>query len=536
MSPIKIPLILLIVFSIIAAPCSAQDSTFKITSFIPERFQDLELKLDGEYSLRNNDEHEYPTTRDITNDYDSFMGSGAQDFNLRPSLTYNFWTRNTALTYYSDLQLTFNYSDMSDSINGIWRSDSIFNNSGNDNNEIYVAFYQSLDYNRYFYKDYFLNFQGSLDLSYDDSRYKYRIAYFRQFDYEDNYIISDEHSSYKRYTNTKIYSLGLSSGLGKGRVYNGKYASAALYIIRELKRNALLTKEPNYKQMLGLAEIIYLKKEKHVIDSRIRRIETVEAIIDFLLREGIIEQTGIRCPMYINDVIDYFPKNERLFGTKFGCGLKFNFSFGRTRKHIYSDTTRTRSEYDLLGNLINETNDISSLKNKIYSESTDYAMSAFVDMEINKAYSLIWQGRYFLGAEYIFDNRSRDETWDNQYTGSDKRETEYDYKVDGYAGGSWVFILDSRSKIRIETYHDVTAYRINYFRFGNGIKRKTDDQTFLGAQSLYYLNYTYRISIPTTLTIGFFYTGNYIFKNDYYDVATINGNLTISIGISHHLF
>jgi hypothetical protein len=190
---------------------------------------------------------------------------------------------------------------------------------------------------------------------------------------------SDEDDSQKEIEHSLIISAPVS--FGHGRIEPVQDARLAIYILDELKKEGRILNQPDEKKILELAGEISKIKKKRFFDSRIRRIEEMQAIDSFLIANNIVSSNDIVYFTRLSDQWDYAygPERNSGFSVNFGFNNKFNVS---------RDWTESISD----GN-----DPVSSL-----FKMNEFTVGAFGMMHYSKPLSLRWQSDLSLRLPYDF--------------------------------------------------------------------------------------------------------------------------------------
>ena len=118
------------------------------------------------------------------------------------------------------------------------------------------------------------------------------------------------------------YRLMPSIGIGSGRIESVEDARQALYLIKELTKNRVLSRELTVDETFQLAQLMSSVKNKRFLDSRLRRIEEITSIDSFFVKNIFIEQADARYFTTLYDIWD----NGALFQRKSGHVFELGFS------------------------------------------------------------------------------------------------------------------------------------------------------------------------------------------------------------------
>jgi len=354
----------------------------------------------------------------------------------------------------------------------------------------------------------------------------------------------------KSHRNQRHFDAYLDLGFGWGRVYAGVYASTAMYMIEELRKDDLLLREPTHEEMLELAAIIYQNRLQHTVDKRIRRIESFDAVLVFLQEEGITDLSERMAYLLIGDVWDYFPRDDRKFGVRLRIGPGVRWSY-------YSDS-RSTDEYrrDLITSVPTDDpgNPVSSsftylIYDHHYRSSDVLSSDIVAQAEYYRPLTRKWQLDLLMSGRYRLHAYETEEMEYTEWRRRDGQSDTYYHRerndIDGgddcvvTVGSTATYIVNSRTQLllRASLYHRYTEAleRSLYEYHGEDTydRRRVDQcSTRVGING----RLDYRISIPTTLrlTVAF----------DHIDDDYANGMerdldrdlYTVSASISHYIY
>lgn len=134
-------------------------------------------------------------------------------------------------------------------------------------------------------------------------------------------ILNDKLTETRHY-----YSLYLPVKYGKGRIEQVQDARLAVYLFDELSKSGIITKEIGKENILELAEVISRLKNKRFLDSRIKRIEDIEALDSFLQSGNYIKNTGSHYFTTLFDLWEYGASPVRNSGERYAVALYPGFS------------------------------------------------------------------------------------------------------------------------------------------------------------------------------------------------------------------
>lgn len=495
----------------------AEESTFNISDYIPEKFVDLEWKVMGNLGLNNYDiwSSTYRPTSNLhhsTQTRDIATWSGG----LKSRLAYRYQTVPRFLS--TTLDITGSYD---------WEKENTTRNrTGSDFSEIVEEYELSrsesksarrelstvayADVGQYLSGDFFASIGASVRFMYEESPGATDYYFQDRVDYYAPRVRtlleerSSEHSPDMRHVLVSMVLLP-----GWGRLYRGNYASTAMYIIEELRSNGVLLREPTHDEMLALCDIVYQNRLEHAVDERIRKIESLDAIMSYLSDVGISDAGNGRACLLIQDVWDYFPRYGRTFGFRARLGPGFDYSHNRDRSTTISDYYRFLSYYDISNPGVVDTlydyNEHEYRYQSTITEAYDTYLRAIV--EYAKPLSRQWQLDLWASGKYYFSSHITRAEWYSRYVvdddGSNAGSSTYGFENDIDSRyrfdlvGTATYILNSRTQLSFRT-----DYSYEYFKADpesdfllDPDVRETTKKEFLLAGGV-----TYRISIPTALT------------------------------------
>lgn len=548
-----------------ASSICAQDSKpFRVDSYIPEKFTDLEWRLDGSFGANGNssdaDHRSYSPYQDL-----STSNQNESQDQLRLSggstLRYTYLTQPRFFNCFISFEPRWMAGaqnrnretayDVGESRS--WSIDSI----RIENNEYTLRGSTQLTGGQYIAGDLFLQASASASADYRSIYKDVRndTSYSSYYSTVNNYT---SQSSYFRHSDgtqdSKYYSIMSELTAGWGRLHVGEYAATALLIIEVLEENGLLDQDPSYDQMTELTRKIYELRRKHSIDDRLRRIEALQEIIGFLQAEKLIGTLNARQGLLIQDVWDYYPRNKRMFGTQIvgGYGLFHTFrsrQWGGTSSEGRLVTRQFLDSGNVVDTLLRE---FSSGYNYAHEKEDDEQSYLLIGVDYLRPLGTHWQlGLWGSGRVYLNNDNSASPMMTTQaQTGSSRLAANANattmtysdhYAIEGNASLEW--LVDSRTSFTFgaswslsnivikSTYQYYDSYLDSLFTTETSYKNSICN---LGVSS----NFYYRISIPTTLVVNLMlrnqlrtYDRGVQAKDEYSDWT-----YQVSCSLQHYLF
>jgi hypothetical protein len=156
------------------------------------------------------------------------------------------------------------------------------------------------------------------------------IYYNRSFSksiYRDN--AGNSTYDYRSTVNNPQLRTSFEIGAGYGRIEQVTYAQMALFVLKDLKNENRLQREPTHEEIYKLAELISQKQNQRFFDYRHRIIDQVKAIDSFLTSLGLSEQTDATYFTTIYDNWLYANNPSRLSGFRISGGPKIVYNFNQ---------------------------------------------------------------------------------------------------------------------------------------------------------------------------------------------------------------
>jgi hypothetical protein len=278
------------------------------------------------------------------------------------------------------------------------------------------------------------------------------------------------------------YTVDAATGLGWGRIYDGRFAATAMYILDELKGKGVLSRPPTFAEMDSLTEIVYSRRLESYDDSRLHQIASLLSIMEFLESRGIINYAGPYDYLLIQDVWNYFPNESRRFGwmIKAGVGLDYH-------KRLVQTTDEHESDFGIF------------FHTYLHEEEVEQQPFFFFQADYYKPWGLRWQLNAFFEYKYFFESynlNKRDEYryQPSQFTSHREFRTNYSAPYRISAEASIDYIFDSRTS---------AGATIGYVRshFNSDYEHHGVETGILSSQA----TIDYRIAVPTTLRVAIEY-------------------------------
>lgn len=548
----------LIVAIIMIAPAAIAAQTpsdnFTIKSYIPEKFVDFQSNLTSDLSISGHD------SKYDQGDFDQFDTTTIENNQRGSSNNQHFYFsnlsayRNETVLRYLDASLAASshlYGSYS------WTSDNRSFTSGysshtyrrDQTNSIQLYLFPVIDAGRYLIDDFFISTYSSFRFSYNNSWKNINIdnvqstnspspGYFES-SIDNSKDDGDIHYDY--------YDLDLSLLAGIGHVYEGRYASTALYIIDELRDKNLLVNEPSKTQMMQLSELIYQSKLEHYFDSRLHDIEVVDNIWQYLKSEGLIAQNSLKAPVIINDVWRSFPNYARQFGIRIRGGVGYDYYYSFEKRKTTNDYYRLLTSYYAdSANVIDTLSESAGTRTDRTTSKSTSSLPYIVGMiEYFNPINHRWQinlnlsGNYYLNPDRITTHKYYygSATDPSGSTNKTSLKETYEATLDGEAR----YIFNSRTNALF--YATLGYWHLKSSLTNTDISGNTETSEIFNGQphsSRYYSFGTYisyRITIPITLVLQASYSHNNSLASQLYSSSHIhNSAYNIGAGLTYLLF
>lgn len=498
---------------------------FRMDSYIPELFKDLEWRIDGGFRLNGGRaEYEYQDYPDYILERINRSESDAQNLNAENLIEYRHITIPMFLRFGSRILLDHLNSNSESYYYEMRTNDRINRTSVNQNSSYYTIHVKPYMESRFYLnRDLFFSATSGLEWDYivQPCESKNSHQYSRQIDGYD-YITerwSDKYESGNK--DAKGYYWVASIMTGWGREYEGNFAANTIYLVEELMKNRLILTRPDYEQMLNLTEILYQNRQKHVIDERISDIEAVTEIVGYLVSEGIMENS-ITGQNIISDLWKYYPRYNRRFGfvIQGGTGISHYYS---SRQYEISVVYQNLTHYYHKDSLEQKevTSDTTRLRD--YSQSSESFTIPYmiISCQYTKPVNHRWQIDLLSQIQHYF-NMDRDPKYEFKEF--------FDFHNEVFAR----YIVNTRTSVAMTGMLDYGHYKGEYTAMGEIESQKyTYDNWYVRLN----LEANYRISIPTSLIISAMYVSGHPTMSQIYNVdKQETSNYLISASISHYIY
>ncbi|MDD4385665.1 MAG: hypothetical protein PHD06_10875 [Bacteroidales bacterium] len=323
--------------------------------------------------------------------------------------------------------------------------------------------------------------------------------------------------------NTINLSSSIDVGPGYGRIEPVNDAQMALFILKDLKKENRLEKEPTHQEIYLLAELISKKNRQRFFDSRHKLISEVKAIDSLLVSMGLINQTDAT---YFTTIYDNW-----LYSNNPSRNAGYRISFGPSVKHqLFTTATHWESEdYQL-----NITDEVESTYNQ---SQLLYGAWAYATYE--KPINHKWQQTLTASTRYLRSVSNL--TYDDPEIEKGQDNLEVNLKA------LWGYYPNTRTYFDFGVnggWEKIDSDR-NFILVGSNINDKVEfERVFIGAvlNGYYYFSPQLRLSLDTSVNYNIESSDDF---NLIYPPSTgfafgyVNANklsINFSFGLSYALF
>ncbi len=513
--------IIAVVYASLCGQCLADSLDFKITDYIPDYFRDLEWKVNGAATMSGRYSDQYSgDARDMTEVVRrSTQNGNSYGISVGSNLWYDYETIRHFLNLSCSGGVTYSRATSDKSSTEHRDSENYSRTVGEGTKSENYRFSSSLGTRAgvYWLRESFVSGEIFLSGYYREMPDYVSAQTYVRTEVEDPYIYRT--SNYSRSKISEIdrrYRAVADIAVGYGHIYEGTYASTALYIVEELRSHNYLRRDPTTEEMLSLSEIVRRNRLEHAVDTRIRRQESLDEMLGFLADKGLLAGEARYGKFLVEDVWDYFPTTRRRFGYRASLGFREDYRYegreGAQEKHGYHREIRSFIDsIDVVDTLRWESDDeyyYSSRKN-------DYSRHRLLGIfEGYNPLSRKWQFDATITATYVRLS------WEGKKPPSDcsasSSNCQQKWELETNSNFDLTYIANSRTSLVLSLdhyYYDYIGYRW---------------QINLGGQI------EYRLSIPTTLVAAVGYER----QKSRSDWSTLSNQdyFSLLIEVEHYLY
>ena len=289
------------------------------------------------------------------------------------------------------------------------------------------------------------------------------------------YNYDDTYQSYTSSLNkdrSADFSLSLPISVGKGRIEPVEDARLAAYIIEELTKHGKITSQPSESKILEFASVISGIKRKRFFDSRERRIEELQTVDSFLVKNNIVSSGDIVYFTRLSDQWDYASGPARNSGFLVNFGINDAISLSKR----ISDETYSFSH-------IVDT-----------SRLNVFTVGVFGNMQYSKPLNLYWQSDLTMNLAYNYLITK----FPLKNSGNDFNLNELSPSL----GYSIQYLPDSRTSVRLSlgtnymyAFGKIKTYDYVSGDYVNGRASRNAFSPFMRFDMYYYLSPQLRLSM-----------------------------------------
>jgi len=310
-----------------ATTCIAQN--YHITDFLPDSLKTWQIYGTLNTNVGNNTEkYKYNLEK-------KDIESSNLVARLNPGVTFQYKTisRRREWSFLSGLSPAFNVGKSTEKRNtnddSVW---SIRSNYSSTPSQQY-AFNNHFVMTDYFYKKIGGIIEGMVYLGHSSGNTESDVTNKTEGTQNTKYNYQSNCESISNYLSAE-----LSPGISCGRIFNGNYAAKAEELLIELRRMNCLKRELTPAEFHALAQRILKHAERYHYDLRIRRMEALQDIIDYLSSIGTLDEIEIPAILTINDTYAYSPFDTypRTFGMNFYFKPRIGFDNSNSDRECHS--------------------------------------------------------------------------------------------------------------------------------------------------------------------------------------------------------
>ncbi|RKX28865.1 MAG: hypothetical protein DRP47_03255 [Candidatus Zixiibacteriota bacterium] len=283
---------------VITSTALGASGNFKTSDYIPEKFTDFQWKLNGSAKLSSSDDNSTTDEADpapgVAYDMtERVSDSDSKNASLGSSMYYRYETVQRFLKTGCSLSLRYGRSSSQRSLSSstpmkVEKVETDYSYSSFNG-----EFSSGVEAGQYIIRDFFVSTGVDLHYGYGETP-NYRNDTYDYYRYlsGDYYRERETVGYWERKSDDRTIDIKFEITPGWGRLYEGRYASTALYMIEELRNEGLLNGNVSREHMLALCDIIYQYRLKHCVDMRLHRIEALNAVLSFLNDKGYTPEMG----------------------------------------------------------------------------------------------------------------------------------------------------------------------------------------------------------------------------------------------------
>lgn len=313
----------------------------------------------------------------------------------------------------------------------------------------------------------------------------------------------------KRETDTRDefrnFKLSLNISVGIGRLESVEDARQAVYIVENLSKKGVLTRNLSHDEIFKLAQLISSVKNKRFFDARLHLIDEITCVDSFFVTNQLLKQSDAS---YFTTLYDYWQHGalfERLSGT-------------RSQSYITPSISQSINEKKQAGNCLYEKKD----NHRTISWTTDFTYE--------NPTSLYWQNSAY-GAFNVLYSREK-----NIFNTNFETEDEYfGYELKGSYG--WSYYPNSRTSLsawanqRFALIEELSS-KEDKRTFENGGRRFASQSSLRGSVD-YYISPQFRLSSEVSFNVD--YQKGRVSVNDK-NINYLNTLFTASIGLIYSIY
>jgi hypothetical protein len=347
------------------------------------------------------------------------------------------------------------------------------------------------------------------------------LSYYRYFN---NRIYEDENGNiiynYKAKSNSPVVNTSLEIGGGYGRIEKVTDAQVALFILKDLKRENRLQREPSHDEIYKFAELISKKRNQRFFDNRHRIIDEVKAIDSLLTSMGLSEDTDATYFSTIYDNWLYSNNPYRASGFSISGGPKIGYK-----------TAQYNNSWDYIEPIQN------------YDETKiidgQLAVGAWLSAIDEKPLNHIWQRTLSASFDYTFTKRT-------SILDDEPKTKNLQDNLEIYLNASLGYYPTTRTFINLGVRTGMHSNNMDKYFYPLETNYDEDQLRFLRIYAgtfiggYYYFSPQLRLNFNSDLNYTFYNTNNFGFINPpgfgFYYTKANHINIYFTIGFTYALF